>query len=621
MAYIIPAYKVFNDIENRFGVPPCLPSETAPDPIRDRIIQSSEPIQNYTTSSRSFASAFNFDNRVCAVRLPWTGAKSPQMYSPRLELIRARPRVEFLSSRVEELRRLRSLLEVLPMKALGDSSNRKASIETSWGPSFGQRTWRHRNGTSGSQFMAFHKREDYSKQVQGLQSSDSRAPSVTERRRTPIPARAVSTGVEPLRESLLLAGPDYDDTDYTALSYEWGESMIGTLSKDTENLDFGLHRSQGTPIWVDEICNHQRDWREVHAQVSHMGDIDANATRMKILLGERADYSHATMSIAHSIQAMILGYVEELESPKSPMRCNLFAPEIVLYCALTQLLEARKLVKELNMLAGEHTKRKASTRPLPETAHPIQRVPLRVSSLPSSDSVSLVKSIRGFEKDFLDFLRTPCARLKLKSRTNAACLELSDVESTRFRATITQAARLASLSSYLRGFLEAPTGHLNEDANALTYQFVYILRRRWLSKGRAACGDPAATFQQHGATLGKNYYRRLPIASVEEPNLHVLSDHLAEVMYRLGDFLGPSRDAMISSDSLQFLLSCLVTTSRHLERHMPSLHNAVAHFEGTLQSLMDRMQRLDPQSNDPRTYYDTIALATQLFISNIRRCS
>lgn len=154
----------------------------------------------------------------------------------------------------------------------------------------------------------------------------------------------------------------------------------------------------------------------------------------------------------------------------------------------------------------------------------------------------------------------------------------------------------------------------------LTYQFDYILRRRWLSKGRAACGDPAATFQQHGATLGKNYYRRLPIASVGEPNLHVLSDHPAEVMYRLGDFLGPRRDAMISSDSLQFLLSCLVTTPRHLERRILSLHNAVAHFEGTLQSLMDRMQRLDPQSNDPRTYYGTIALATtQLFISNIRR--
>lgn len=234
------------------------------------------------------------------------------------------------------------------MKALGDLINKKASIEPSWGPSFGQRTRRHRNGTSGSQLLAFHKREDYSKQAQILQNSDSRAPSVTERRRTRIPARAVNTGVEPLRESLLLAGPDYDDTYYTALSYEWGEAMIGTLSKDTENLDFGLYRSQGIFIWVDDIG-----------------------------IGERAAYSHATMSTAHSIQAMILGYVEELESPKSTMRCN----------------------------------------------HPIQRVPLRVSSLPSSDSVSLDKSIRGFENDFLDFLRTPCARLKLKSRTNAACLE------------------------------------------------------------------------------------------------------------------------------------------------------------------------------------------------------
>ena len=47
---------------------------------------------------------------------------------------------------------------------------------------------------------------------------------------------------------------------------------------------------------------------------------------------------------------------------------TLFAPEIVLYCALTQFLEARKLVKELNKLAGERTKYQASTRPLPETA-------------------------------------------------------------------------------------------------------------------------------------------------------------------------------------------------------------------------------------------------------------
>lgn len=134
MAYIIPAYKVFNDIENRFGVPPSLPSETAPDPIQNRIIQSSEPIQNYTTASRSFASAFNFDNRVCAVRLPWTGAKSPPMYSPRLELIRARPRVEFLSSRVEELQRLGSLLEVLPMKALGEyvEQNKFAENNVFW---------------------------------------------------------------------------------------------------------------------------------------------------------------------------------------------------------------------------------------------------------------------------------------------------------------------------------------------------------------------------------------------------------------------------------------------------------------------------------------------------------
>ena len=65
MAYIIPAYKVFDDIENRFGVPPRLPSETAPDPIQNRIGRSSEPTQNYTTAPRSFAAVIKFDNSVC----------------------------------------------------------------------------------------------------------------------------------------------------------------------------------------------------------------------------------------------------------------------------------------------------------------------------------------------------------------------------------------------------------------------------------------------------------------------------------------------------------------------------------------------------------------------------
>ena len=60
MAYIIPAYKIFNDIENRFGVPPLLPSEPCPEPVKKCIIASSEPAQSSTTTNLSSAAAPKF---------------------------------------------------------------------------------------------------------------------------------------------------------------------------------------------------------------------------------------------------------------------------------------------------------------------------------------------------------------------------------------------------------------------------------------------------------------------------------------------------------------------------------------------------------------------------------
>lgn len=60
MAYIIPAYKIFNDIENRFGVPPLLPSEPCPEPVKKCIIGLSEPAQKSTTTNLSSAAAPNF---------------------------------------------------------------------------------------------------------------------------------------------------------------------------------------------------------------------------------------------------------------------------------------------------------------------------------------------------------------------------------------------------------------------------------------------------------------------------------------------------------------------------------------------------------------------------------
>ncbi len=53
-AYIIPAYKVFDDIEDRFGVPPLLPSEPA---LRDSTAvanTSNQPSRNFTDSKLAF---------------------------------------------------------------------------------------------------------------------------------------------------------------------------------------------------------------------------------------------------------------------------------------------------------------------------------------------------------------------------------------------------------------------------------------------------------------------------------------------------------------------------------------------------------------------------------------
>ena len=399
------------------------------------------------------------------------------------------------------------------MKASEDSSNRLVDVAAT----LGQRIRCQPSGTSGSQLLALHTREDYSETSQILQGSYSRAPLITERRRARILARILDTGEESLRDRLLLFDADYNDS-YKALSYQWGEAVNGTLSKDTENLDFALYPTRGlNTLWIDSDCVNQKDWREVHAQLSGMSDTDANATRMKVLLGERAAYSYAPMASVHSDQEMIPAYVEELESQNATMRCN----------------------------------------------YPVRRVPLRLSSLPSSDSVRLDKSKRGFRFNYPGSLRLPRATLDLPRFP--ARLESSDVESTRFRASINKLARLAYLAACLTDFLGDPPQHLNEDAKALTSRFEDVLRSRRLSESRAACGDSLGTFQQPGATIGNEYYRRLPIASMEVQNLHVLLDHLSATLSRLGEFLQDRRDATTSSKSLQLPLGHLEATFWHDE--------------------------------------------------------
>ena len=94
-----------------------------------------------------------------------------------------------------------------------------------------------------------------------------------------------------------------------------------------------------------------------------------------------------------------------------------------------------------------------------------------------------------------------------------------------------RAARLADAIASLEDLIASlgdPASCLtefNEDAKAQSSRFDDLLRRGRLNECRAACGDSLGKLQQHGASLGNNYYRRLPIASMGEPNLHVLSDH------------------------------------------------------------------------------------------------
>ena len=455
------------------------------------------------------------------------------MYSQQ-EFSHARRRVEFVSPTSPRIKEAECDLNILAIEALGDSSNRTANVEPSGAAAFGKTTWCHRSGTSGSQLLAFSTRKGYSEKAQILQNSYPRNPLVTERRKTRIPARALDTGVEPLRDSLFVVSPDYNKSYYAALSYEWGKPVIGTLSKDTEN------SNQTSTLWVDTICIDQRDRREVHAHVSRMDDIYASATRMKVLSGESAACSYtAIMASVHSVQEMILGYVEELESQRTTMRCN----------------------------------------------HPIQRVPLRLSSLPSSDSAGLGKSRWDFEIDFPDSLRDPCTRLDLLR--SITYLESSDLEGTRFRARMNKAARLAYLASCLTELSGDPPRHLNEDAKMLTSRFDDLLRSRRLSEIRAAYGDSLGKLQQHRATRGNDYYRRLPTASMGKPNLHVISDQLSAILCHLEDFLKDRRDATTSSESLQIPLGYLVATPWHREERPVSHYNAAAHFEGILQSLTD----------------------------------
>ena len=134
------------------------------------------------------------------------------MCGPRYESNRARPRLEplyFNPFNVKEVKGRRVILDKLLMRASDDSNNRAAVAESSCAAAFDQRTRCRRSGTSESQLLAFHKRELYSDKVQTSQKSYCRAPLVTERRRTRIPAGALDAGGESTHDNLPLKDLDF----------------------------------------------------------------------------------------------------------------------------------------------------------------------------------------------------------------------------------------------------------------------------------------------------------------------------------------------------------------------------------------------------------------------------
>ncbi|KAH8883497.1 heterokaryon incompatibility, partial [Thozetella sp. PMI_491] len=84
---------------------------------------------------------------------------------------------------------------------------------------------------------------------------------------------------------------------YEALSYVWGPpnfsesiSCHGVACKVTPNLLAALRRLRYTnkdrTLWVDAICIRQSDIDERIQQVSRMGDIYSQASRVLVWLGD-----------------------------------------------------------------------------------------------------------------------------------------------------------------------------------------------------------------------------------------------------------------------------------------------------------------------------------------------
>lgn len=106
-----------------------------------------------------------------------------------------------------------------------------------------------------------------------------------------------------------------DDTDYSAVSYEWGDPAAprhdilinGGLFSIHQNLYSFLHSlvAQGCTeqlLWIDALCIDQQNRLEKNHQVAQMGQIYRNATNVFSWLGPAADESDQLFDFIENLQ-------------------------------------------------------------------------------------------------------------------------------------------------------------------------------------------------------------------------------------------------------------------------------------------------------------------------------
>ncbi len=111
-AYIIPAYKVFDDIEDRFGVPPLLPSEPAPRDSTAVAKTSNQPSRNFTDSKLAF---FGTSGRFLDAANPeYLWEKFRELLEKGIDRRKAVPKERFNEARIDPTEQRKNICHTRP---------------------------------------------------------------------------------------------------------------------------------------------------------------------------------------------------------------------------------------------------------------------------------------------------------------------------------------------------------------------------------------------------------------------------------------------------------------------------------------------------------------------------